>query len=399
MTTATTPNQDVAKAAIDTQQTPELKPGEVMPEVVNIPSAPNAFAADDAALTEMLAAQAKIDADAKAKQETDAAAGTTQPAAGQPAAATPAAAPAGQDAAAAASKNTVESALIAVRRKASALNAENLVLKGQVQALKGIVQPVDAAAPADGAAPAAAEPKTFEEAFAAVDAEYANIAEKVDNGELSMKEAEAKRAELRGRERALNEERSLQIADQATTQAATSSNDLGLQEHVHKLVEDFPVVNRLTKEQLQPFEDLAYEKAKMAGNPIPTGPIGTKRLREEMAALAEAFYDPAAAAARAAKKPGAVAAPGSGGQAQPSGGAQPGTGTTPSAQQREAKLHVAGNMPPDIGNMGAPASGGEITDAQGAAIVANLKDDDLIRWLDANPKFRDKQLAGVLRPR
>lgn len=403
MTTETKPDQtSVAKAAIDTQQQPaELKPGEVMPEVVNIPSAPNPFAEDDAKLAAMQAEQAKIDAAAQAAAN----AGTAQPGAapaGTPAAPDATAQPAktGEAKAADASKNTVESALIAIRRKAKELNDRNLVLEGENRALKSFVQPGSAAAPAGEPAPdAPAQPVTFDEAFAAVDAEYAQIAEKVDNGELSMKDAEVKRAELRARERALNEDRATQVAQEIATQAAADPRrDLGLKEHAVKLEQDFPVLKKVSVEQLKEIERKVYAKAVLDDNPIPEGAIGTKRLREEMAVLAEQKYDPTAAAARAAKKSG-QAAPGTNGQAQPSGGAQPGTGTTlPTAQQREAKLQAAGNMPPDIGTMGAPASGGEITDAQGAAIVAGLKDDELIRWLDANPRFRDKHMAGVLRP-
>jgi hypothetical protein len=51
-------------------------------------------------------------------------------------------------------------------------------------------------------------------------------------------------------------------------------------------------------------------------------------------------------------------------------------------------------MPPDIGAIGAGAPAGELTEAQGEAALAALKDEDsAIRWLDQHPQFVQK-VAG-----
>ena len=413
MTTANEPIQTVAQQAIATQQPPaaDLQPGEVVPEVLhNATPAPNAFADEDSKLEALEAEQSKLDADAKAaadaKAKADGTANITQsePAAGaEPAAGTPAAAaPAktGQEAAATASKNTVESALIALRRANSALKMEKAALVGENTVLKTLVQPGGAAAPAGEPDPAAAAQPSIEDQFAAIDAEYTSIAAKVDNGELSMTDAEKQRQAIRVRERQLTDDRAVQIATEAAVQNSAPVNDLGLQEHLNTLVEDYPVLKTLSKDELLPIEDLAYRNAEKTGNPIPQGPLGTKRLREAMAVIAERNYDPKAAehaAARAARKTGA--APGAGGQPQALGGAQPGpVKTQPTAQQREAKLRDAGNMPPDIGDIGAGANGGEISEAQAEQIINSFRnEDELIRWLDLHPQFVEKTMGRSMR--
>jgi hypothetical protein len=55
-------------------------------------------------------------------------------------------------------------------------------------------------------------------------------------------------------------------------------------------------------------------------------------------------------------------------------------------------------MPPDIASIGSGAPGGEITEAQAEATIASFKnEDDLIRWMDANPTFVNKVMGRSMR--
>lgn len=380
-------------AAAAPDQTPPQQPLETY----------NAFAAEDAEAAERL----RLLAEEEAAKKAAAAPGgqgqpASQPAAGQPAAGTGAqpgaAAPAGAqpDAAAAAadvSKNTVTGALIALRRKNQELVIENSVLTGENRALKSVVVPGGQPAAGEGGQGegGGAQP-TIADELAGLDAQEIEIADQLDRGQLSEKQAAEQRVALRRRERELVTEQATQAAASVSNTGAPG-NDLAMENTLTQLVTDYPIVDRLTIEQLTPFKDLAYQQASMEGKPIPPTAAGTVILRQRMANLAEQFYDPAAAQARRARVSGAQPGNGSG---QPQGGQPAATpaGSQPTAAQREAKLTLAASHPPDIGNIGAGAPGGEITIEQGEAILAGMNDVDArIRWMDAHPQFVSKVLG------
>ncbi len=70
------------------------------------------------------------------------------------------------------------------------------------------------------------------------------------------------------------------------------------------------------------------------------------------------------------------------------------SGTAASAGQREAKLTLAANHPPDIGNTGSGNTGGEPSEAQAEAALAQ-GEDAAIRWMEQHPGFVSKRMAGV----
>ena len=358
------------------------------------PKVDAAFADEDAKLAE---AEAAVAAEAKAK----AAGGGEQAAAAPADAGAAAAAPAAGAIQKAADtvKSAETAAIIALRRQNSELKASNLVLTGQVQALSGVVRPQQHAAAAGdaGGQGAEGEGQTYAQALETIDQQLLEIAGKVDKGELTMAQYQQKERELRKQEREVLDQRSEELLAAAGANAGPT-NDLGLQEHTTKLVTDFPFLNELSRAQLEPYEALAYHAAEREGKPIPQGPMGSKILRERMAELAERDYAPEAHAKRVAAKAAAAGGNGQGqgtqGQSGGPTGAKPGQAQQPTAAQREAKLAAAGNMPPDIGKIGAGAPAGELTEAQGAAALAALHDEDsAIRWLDQHPQFVQK-VAG-----
>lgn len=394
-----TPN--VAQQGIDQAQagsTPAAADAGASPAATS-PEKYNAFADEDAQLAELAAKAAK---EAKAKEGGAAAApaGDGGQAAAAPAQAGGQQAKSGIEQAAAASKNSEQSAIIALRKQAKELRDQNLVLQGQLQALSGVVDGKQHAG--QGASQQQGEQgqegeQTIEQQLETIDAELMKAAEKVDKGELTMAQYQQQERALRKQERELAAEQNAALLEAAGTNSSPA-NDLGLQESTVKLVQDFPFLNELSRAQLEPYEALAYAQAEREGKPIPAGALGTKELRNRMAEIAERDYAPTNYAARQAAKAATAggAGNGQGTQGKPAGttGAKPGQGTQPSAAEREAALRKAGNMPPDLGAIGAGAVAGEVTESQGAAILGSLKDEDsAIRWLDQNPQFVQK-VAG-----
>lgn len=347
------------------------------------------FTSEDA---ELAAAEAQLAAEAK---KADGQPSGTQPTGD--AAASAAAAPAQDPAAkaAATSKNSVEGAVIALRKKAAELASANAILTGENNVLKQLVlnnNGANAEGSTDGGQPAQQE-QTIEQQYEAIDAEYQAISRKVDDGELSLSEAEKLRGEVRKKERALT----ISEAEQrASAIVSAPRNDSNLETHVNNLVTDYPILNELSAEELEPFRAIAYAKAKREGNPIPEGAIGTMRLRESIAQLAENQYGTpqqiaAWNAARTQRK---------GGGAAPNAGGQQPNGSKPTADQREAKLRMAANMPPNVGNLGSGNTGGPVTVEQAEATLAGMRnEDEMIRFLDANPGLAQKVMGGSARVR
>lgn len=356
------------------------------------PAAPvetyNPFQAEDAeaeARVAQLAEEAKKAEQAKAAPAAagqPAATGTTDPAAAADPAKT--------------SQNTVQSALIAMRRRLAEEARARAVAEGRAQALEAVIrggnQPAGAT-PEGGAQPGgdpgAGEPPTIEAQLDSIDQGHMAIAEKVDRGDISEADAERERAVLRKKERELLAQQAEEIAAARATPAPT--NDLGLEEHLKTLVADYTVLQKLEADDLAPIQALVIKQSRMpGGNPIAAGPIGTKDLRERMAVLAEQMYDPAAWAARQAK--GAATA-----GAQPGATGQPATTTTgsqPTAAEREAKLRMAATMAPDIGRIGAAAPAGDLSLEAGEAQYNAITDSDQrARWLDAHPSFKAKVMG------
>jgi len=373
--------QSVAQQAIANATPAPAAPGAEAPAPADAPEQPNtSFANEDAALAEALRQQDALDKAAGVEG--------VDPTKPQPVA--PQSAPAATQAAVKASSNTVESAVIALRRELTKTKNENLVLTGKVEALQSVALPPAQQQPgsegAQQAHPAQAEADPLE----AIDQQYEAIAEKVDTGELSEVEAEKERRALRQREREI-----------LTTQQSAPANDLGLQEHLQQLVADYPLLNKLSKAQLEPFRQLAEERAALQGKPYEDGPLGTKRLRTDMAALAEAFYDPAASVARAQRLRTTAPAPSGKGHAP---GSQPGptppptqARTQPNAAERERKLQMASSMPPDVHSIGTGgAVSGDVTAEQGEAILKSFggNEDAAIRWLESNPSFVNRHMAN-----
>lgn len=356
---------------------PVLDPGEQQPAVTE-PAPNSSFAEEDAKLADL---QRQVDEEAAAKA---AAAPAAAPAAPAAAAGTqPAPAATGDT-----SGNNSTSAIIALRKNNRELRDAYMIEKGKNEALTALAKPGQQA---EGEQQPAQENLTVDQQLDAIDTSYADIATRVDAGDLTDSEAEAERVALRRRERALVAAHAVEQVQQNNQQSP--SNDLALEEHVTAVVTSYPVLNKITAKQLAPFEALAYQQAEDEGKPITATAAGTKDLRTRMAALAEQVYDPVAYTKRQA----ALAANGQGqgqGSQQSNAGARP---AQPTVAQREAKLDMAATHPPDLSQVGSAAQAGELTLEAGEAIVNSLKGDDLQKWMAANPSFVRKVMGNSVR--
>lgn len=282
--------------------------------------------------------------------------------------------------AAAAAKDPRTGAIIALRTELGRVNTALAVKEGENRVLKTLVDPVKFAAEAGGDGATTVQPSAEEQEQAAISAERIRISEEVDAGRMTMREYAEHTNELNARDRAVT----LSLTEAMVQANAEPQNDLGLQEHLGTVIGKYPVLQKLTAAQLKPFEQLAYDQAAGEGKPIQAGPIGTKDLRERMGALATHFYAPGTAVA-------ATTATGTGA----TGSGQP-VKVQPTAAQREHKLTLAGTHPADIGATGSGATGGEPTDAQAEAALAQ-GEDAAILWMTNNPGYVNKKLGSSVR--
>ena len=388
---ATTTEKTIAEQAIE--KAGPAAPAEEQPQAQPLNTS---FADEDAALAEAERLEAEERARLEGKGEA-AAPGEATPAgdaaaiAAAAAPATPADAKAGL---AVAAKASEKAAVIALRRRLSEEHSARLIAEGQVKALEPLARARagDAAADAEAAETEAPQASESELAIEALDREAEALADRFERGEMTAGEWKREDIALQKKQRSLIDQRHVEIAEAAARAVAEESgrtNDLGLEEHANILNRDYPILTKITAEQLARFEPLAYERARMEGVKIPATALGTKMLRERMAAIAEEFYDPARATQRKQEK--AAAAGGAASTAQPAGaGAQP---SKPTAQQREAKLTLASSLPPDIAKIGTGAQAGEMSEA---AITAGLagNEDAAIRFLEANPGLEARILGS-----
>jgi len=267
-----------------------------------------------------------------------------------------------------------------------ALNHRSRQLTNQVATLEGEVRVLRELAADKGIKPAntveeVQRPPTAEEQIASIDEQIIELAQKYDDGKIST-------AEWKTQELALLDQRS----NLREPQAAVAANDTVMEQHAETLANDYPILNILTVDQLQPFYGQAMAQAEAEGKPITSTNSGTMELRERMAKLATNHYMPLLTK-QAAGQPKAGS---SGAQGKPAAAATP--SLSAQAVAREAKLELAGNHPPNISTLGAGALGGEKSEAEIMADLQAFGGDDVATdaYLKANAGLISKVMRGVL---
>lgn len=350
---------------------------------------PPSFADEDANLQALIAEQERLDAEEAAKAGGKQAGDGVVPDGEKKEAATDGKTGTVQVPADASQASAQTGAIIALRKKLQETTAALLIKEGENKALKALVTPGENTGDLNnGGQQQSHEEQTPEQVLADIEAERERIAAEVDAGRMTMVEYTKKANELTRSERDIT----LSMISVANTAAPT--NDLALEEWTNtSLIPAYPVLSKLTKSQLDPLAAIAYQQAEMEGKPIQDGPSGTKELRQRIADLAEQTYDKQAWLKRMNA---------AGGQSVASGQQKPGATTGavgPTAQQREEKLRMAAEMPPEIGKIGAGATGGEMTEEQIEAAYMNGNEDQRLAFMKSHPALIQKVMGPGYRLR
>ena len=280
------------------------------------------------------------------------------------------------------------SAVYKERKLRQAAEYQNAVLKGQVQALAHVV-----ALKKEGDVTEGEEiTKTPDERIAEINAERLELAKRFDAAEISDTEKVTREIELDGEKIQLIVQRATEAAIAAAPRAAPAT-DLQSEEAIARLVEEYPIINVLTKTQMAPFEEQAYADAEAEGKPIFPGARGNLELRTRIAKLAheaygskmEAYYAKKFGVDLKAVKPGTTAA------------ASKVAELSAAAKAREAKIAAQSGFPPNIAAMGSAAGDEGMTEAQLEAQLdnPNLTEAEAEALLKSLPVSIRRSLGGV----
>jgi hypothetical protein len=207
---------------------------------------------------------------------------------------------------------------------------------------------------------------TPEQQIAAIEKQITDLAEKFDNGDITLKAYKAEELKLGNQIQSLREQKILASVPKPQ-QAPAPQADMRLDELTADLEGKHPYLAELSAPEFdQKWLFMQTEAAANLGADwaaMPAGPRKNLMLRQETARLSD-IYGPiwTGKQLQPAKQPGATSAP------QPAG-------LSPAANQRLAKLTLAGNAPPDstrIGQASTPA--GQVSDAQ----VMQMTDEEIM---------------------
>lgn len=275
-----------------------------------------------------------------------------------------------------------------VNNEKAELSQQNAYLQGQIEAYKaGIGQPQPGQ---PGAKPA--EP-TAQDRLIDIHMKQDELSAKFDEGEITFAELTKQNRALSDQESAIREE--ILVAKVRPTEsqpaAAQSDGDLYLDQKTIELEESYPLINVIATDTFKPQFDALVTMARTeleaeTGGPLPNSDRGKYALRQRVAEMCQdhgPVYLKRAGwtdeqIAQASGKPVA--------QPQPSSDpSQP--QLSPESKARQAKLELAGEMPPNVASMNGNAGGSEMTDTQ----IANLDDEEI----SALPASTRNKLLGI----
>jgi hypothetical protein len=312
-----------------------------------------------------------------------------------PAAAAPPAEAAAAPAAAAGPKKP-DDALAAMRKRlreeAEARHSaeiENAYLKGQMEALAlaGVAKSLP---PGGKGEPPAITP---EQRIAQLRESKYQLVQEYEDGKLTDPVAYHRKLDAIDDE--IFKARAETLAPKPAAQSDVGRSSLTLEERTQQLIEQYPIVTRLSAEQTQELATFAEMQARLEGRPIPESEAGSLELRTRIAKLAQQFYGGEGAAAPAAGA-GAPAAGSPPAPAQAGAPAALGAGAPAlprSAQALAAKLELAGQLPPDASTVGSAAMPGPSADDLLARLRAAKTDDEKIRLMESMPGLVEAELG------
>lgn len=225
---------------------------------------------------------------------------------------------------------------------------------------------------------------TPEEELATIEQERLKIAEQYDDGGISAKEWEMQRQELARREREILNQQTQEQQQPAEQQPVQQQSDLALEEHLKQLVQNYPILNELSQDDMESLKPLAYAQAKREGNPIQNGTaFGTKDLRERIAKLAVQFYGEGD---QQDQGDATTTQESSSNATQQADKAQ----LSSEAKAREEKLKQAEKAPPDVSNMGSAASAAGLSEEEILSRLEGMTEEEQVEFLDSMPGFVER---------
>lgn len=192
------------------------------------------------------------------------------------------------------------------------------------------------------------------------------IADDYDAGNIKTRDWEEKRLALEDEERQLRE----QMSPPRNASPAPQS-DLGLEERTQQLERDYPILTKVTAEELQPLVPIARQQAAREGRPIQAGAAGTLELRTRVAKLANTFYG-------TGQQPPALPEP-------------------PKAHPAESALAAAQAHPVDIGQMGAAATAGQMSEAELESKLGSMGEAEQLEFLATQPALVQRVMQRASR--
>lgn len=256
-------------------------------------------------------------------------------------------------------KGNPTAAIIAMRKRLQDAATENLLLKGQVQALSTMVR-------GDLAVEPTAEIAEVEEPhdpLKAIKAEKLDLARMFEEGDLTIREMEERRQAL--------EDREWEVRMAAMKPAPQA--DLQLEAATSQLETDYPVLKILTADDLTPLAEIARRQAERDGVVL-QGSTGTLELRTRIAKLATQMY---------------------GGEVQQqSSGPTTRAVLSDNAQARESKLALQSRMPPDVTRMGSAATDAAPSESELVSRMSGMTEDEQMALLKSMPGLKTRILGG-----
>lgn len=198
------------------------------------------------------------------------------------------------------------------------------------------------------------------------------LADQFDTGEISARKFEENRLELEAKEREIRE------SAQPKAAPAAPAQDLILEERTSQLEKDYPVLQTLTQEDVEPLVAIAYREAAKEGKPIQPGSAGTLELRTRVAQIATRLHGTPAAAPVKPNQSGS-------------------TPVVPAGVTVQQKADLAANHPVDAGSLGSAGSGAPISDAELESKLNAMSEDEQIAFLDSQPALMQRVMGRHLK--
>lgn len=237
--------------------------------------------------------------------------------------------------------------------------AENKTLRDLID--RGIIQPHQAPG-GTAVTPTPTAPPTISEQVATLRTQQQGLANDFEGGRMGAGEWEKKRQDI--------DDRILELRLNDRAPVAQPTEDLLLSERTNEIVVQYPILDHLQKEHLDPLAAIAIATMKFEGNVYDSNnPASVLDLRTRIAKMADQAYEMEGVHSPSRQPPATTQQPDPAAPAP----ATPGTASAApepavTAAERKAKLELAARQPPSLTSAPGTTTGG----------LADLSDDQFL---------------------